>query len=358
MYRPAATSPRTSVRLALGWWLALVLLSLYPLSGWRDQGGSAWAFLFAPPPRVAPSVDLALNLLAYLPLGFAAYLALALRLRPLAAGLSALLLAAATSCGVELLQNFLPTRVASNLDLACNTLGAGLGVIAAARWGGVFARQGALGRRWRGVVRQGVGVDSGLLLLGLWLLAQWTPSQPLFAVGGLQQWVESRGWAPFTPARYMAWEAISVACGALAAGLLAALVLQRWRRRGALAVLAGGVGVKALGAGLLLSSVLLAPLDAARGWFSPGAGIGAGIGALLVLIGAALRPRWQRRLALLALGLGVLAANALPGNPYHLPALPAFPAAQWLNLNGLSQWMAALWPLLAALWLWRRREEE
>ena len=47
----------------------------------------------------------------------------------------AALLAGLFSFGLEALQNFLPSRVASNLDLGGNAAGALLGALAGARWG-------------------------------------------------------------------------------------------------------------------------------------------------------------------------------------------------------------------------------
>lgn len=73
-----------------------------------------------PRPRYWTAFDLATNVLAYLPFGFLGAAILRQRLGPLAAWL----LAVALGFGLELTQNYLPNRVPSSLDLACNAGGA------------------------------------------------------------------------------------------------------------------------------------------------------------------------------------------------------------------------------------------
>eukprot|EP01041_Mallomonas_annulata_P022862 gene22862-43251_t len=121
----------------------VVYASLYPFSGWRDQGEVPLAFLQAPLPQYWTGFDIAANLVGYAPLGF--LLALALRRSGegrwtwlVAWGLPVLL-----SVVVETLQSYLPMRVPSNVDLALNAVGAALGVMLAL----LIERLGALRRR-------------------------------------------------------------------------------------------------------------------------------------------------------------------------------------------------------------------
>ncbi len=75
---------------------------------------------------------MAANLLGYVPLGALAFVAL-LRSdtrRRAAPGGVAVLAGAALSFAMELLQNYLPQRVPSNVDLALNAAGAALGAVA------------------------------------------------------------------------------------------------------------------------------------------------------------------------------------------------------------------------------------
>jgi len=80
--------PRHSplARYLLGaYWLLVGYGSLYPFSGWRDQGLSPFEFLGAPLPQYVTGFDVVANFVAYVPLGFLAVLAFAPRLRGAAA---------------------------------------------------------------------------------------------------------------------------------------------------------------------------------------------------------------------------------------------------------------------------------
>jgi VanZ family protein len=154
------------------YWLLIVYGSLYPLSGWRDQGLSPFEYLGAQVPRYVTAFDVATNFAAYVPLGFLAVLAFAPRLRGAAACAAATLLAAATSIALEAAQSYLPDRIPSNLDVAANAAGGLAGAlagIAAAHW---LIRQGRLRAargRW---FRPGHRADLGLVLIALWLFTQ------------------------------------------------------------------------------------------------------------------------------------------------------------------------------------------
>ncbi|MGH8675765.1 MAG: VanZ family protein, partial [Burkholderiales bacterium] len=73
--RQADRTPDASVvgesrlpRLALAVYVLLIAYaSLHPLSGWRDPGTSALAFLTAPWPRWVTLFDVVSNVLGYLP---------------------------------------------------------------------------------------------------------------------------------------------------------------------------------------------------------------------------------------------------------------------------------------------------
>ena len=80
-----------------------------------------------PCPATSPRFDVLANLLAYAPFGFLAVLAFFPALRGAAAVVAAGLVATALSVSLELLQNYLPTRIASNLDVATNAAGGLLG---------------------------------------------------------------------------------------------------------------------------------------------------------------------------------------------------------------------------------------
>ncbi|WP_017925063.1 VanZ family protein, partial [Burkholderia glumae] len=132
---PPRAAPHASSlgrRLFAAYAALIVYASLYPFSGWRSLGVGAFDYLFAPMPRYWTGFDVVTNVLGYLPLGVLAVGALHPRVRGPAAVLAATLFGTLVSGAMEALQTYLPTRVASNLDLGANALGALLGALLAA----------------------------------------------------------------------------------------------------------------------------------------------------------------------------------------------------------------------------------
>ena len=125
--RPHAVQTRLPGYLALAYAALVVYASLHPFTGWRDPVLPPWVFLDAAWPRYWTGFDLAINALAYVPLGFFAALALRGLLPAWLAACCGALSAAVLSFALECAQSWLPTRVPSNLDLASNALGGALG---------------------------------------------------------------------------------------------------------------------------------------------------------------------------------------------------------------------------------------
>ena len=175
--------------LAAAYTLLAVYASLHPLSGWSDSGIDATAFLTAAWPRYYTAFDQFVNVAGYLPFGFLWVAALLPRLGIVAAVLLVTFCGGGLSLTMEVLQNYLPSRVPSSLDLAGNTLGALAGALLGARWGGHLLDGGRLHNlRVRHVLAGNLG-DAGLLLMGLWLLSQLMPETLLFANGDLRSLV-------------------------------------------------------------------------------------------------------------------------------------------------------------------------
>src|SRR4051812_27945676 len=125
--------------LSLAYAALVVYASLYPFTGWHDQGIAPFAFLASPLPKYWTGFDVAANLIGYAPLGVLLALSFLrrgnLRFAPtnnwVAIGV-ATVVAALLSLTMEALQTYLPNRVPSNVDLALNIAGALLGAIVAA----------------------------------------------------------------------------------------------------------------------------------------------------------------------------------------------------------------------------------
>lgn len=326
--------------------------SLHPFSGWRASGTGLFDFLFAAWPRYVTGFDVATNVAIYVPLGFLLFAALRAALPSVMAFAVALLGGFLLSLGMETLQNFLPSRVPSNLDLAGNTLGALLGGLAALRWSHLLAAGGRIDSAWRRLAAEGRGLDSSFVVMGLWLLAQMNPDGLLFGAGELRPMLGLYPAQAFSAERFMLLEAAVAATGLLAAGLLASLLLRRHRRAAAYALLIGGLGAKTLALALISGAA------AALSWLTPGAVWGLAIGGSLVLVAAVLKPAPQRALTALALLLLTALTNLVPDNPYLVGGLPAFPATQWLNFNGLTRLAGILWPFVTLAWLITLRTDE
>jgi len=326
--------------LALAWCGLVVYGSLHPFSGWSDSGASPFAFLEGGWPRYWTGFDLLINVAAYLPLGFFLTLALAGLRGRLTAPLLATLLAGGVSLGLESLQSWLPARVPSSLDLACNSLGGLLGAAWAQYVGPrVFARFAALEHR---LVAPIPHAELGLTLLGLWLLVQLSPETLLFGTGDLRHLLGLPEAMPFAADSFMLIEASITALNAIAVGLIVRTLSARLDHA-YLCVplfLLAGLVVRTLGA-----AVLIGPGNAFA-WLTPGAQSGLLFATLFLAVAIALPPTARLLLAGLALMAGCVLVNLAPANPYSLAALAAWRQGHFLNFNGLTRLVAMLWPFL------------
>ncbi|MGJ7917333.1 VanZ family protein [Massilia sp. LXY-6] len=355
--RPRASPVARAALLA--YLLLIIYASWFPFSGWRSTGLSPFAFLNLQPQRYWTGFDVMVNIVGYMPFG----VLLVLALHPLVRGVWAVVVAA--MCGLlvsgtmETVQNYLPTRVPSNLDLVTN---AG-GCLAGALLGLLFApllldhsRLQRLRQRWFAAY-----ASQGLVLVALWPLAQVYPQGYLFGNGQilplLSEWLSDwlgtdidlvtliRGSAGMTVEQYWLSEIVITACGMSGA----ALTLLCLARRGApriwlmLALVGTGLLVKTLASSLFFSP------DNALTWITPGAQGGFLIG-LIMLSGLAFAPQVaQRRLAVVTLVLALIVVNTIPANPYFVATLQAWQQGKFLNFNGAAQFLGMAWPFFA-LW--------
>ncbi len=338
-------TPRLPLYAAVAYGLLILYASLYPFSGWRDTGAPLLAFLAAAWPHYFTGFDLVSNVAVYLPFGF--FLAAVLQSRQprwlaaLLATLSAVLLSAA----METLQNYLPSRVPSNVDLACNALGGLLGAIEGVRRAPTFLDGGklhALRHRW--VIGDAAG-DAGLVLMGLWLLLQLNPEILLFGSGDLRHWLGLEEMLPFDVERFSRIETLITAANTLAAGLITSCLLRRRSWQGALLILLAALLIHTLAA-----ATILAPEQALR-WITPGNTAGLILGITLLIPLFALHPALRRALAGSALLLATVLVNLAPENPYLAEAAQIWRHGHFLNFNGLTRLASILWPFLALPWL-------
>jgi len=333
--------------LFLAYVLLIVYATLYPFSGWRDSGISAFAYLTAAKPPYITAFDLTVNVVGYVPYGWLAVLALYPRPKGLPAMWATLVTGAGLALTLEAAQTFLPARFASNVDVACNLAGTALGAMLGMRsasW--LFERSLLLRWRIRNVL-PGAKADAGLVLLAFWLATQLNPATLLFGAGDLRDLFRQPAGSAYEPDVFVAIEALTAACNLIAVGLTASAIVAPGAPL--LRILLGLIGL-----GLVVKTGAFAILRQAEDffhWLTPGALIGLAAGTPL-LLAATMFPRIVRLAlaAVLLMGATVL-VNMAPANPYFASTLALWSQGHFLNFNGLTRLLTALWPFAALLYL-------
>jgi VanZ family protein len=339
-------SVRIASILGYAYLLTVVYASLQPFHGWRMPAPEMLAFLGAPWPRYITLEDILVNVAAYLPLGFLLSIACGARYGAALGALAAALTGAGASLGLEAVQLFLPSRIASNLDMLANGLGALIGAMAAP----LFAPSRLLGARLHAarhrVFREGMAADAGLVLVCLWPLTQFHPTAQLFGTGAIRAMLDLPVHLKYTPALAFSGEAAVVFLNLLGVGLMVAVLTRETPRRLTViaALAAAALAVKAVTA-LTLVKTSAPPW----GWLTPGVLLGLAGG--WVALQAAVRLPWIGQLLLAALSItaAVVAINIAPENPYQsVPArLLAGGQSHFLSFASIMRALSELWPFLA-----------
>ncbi|MEO7393003.1 MAG: VanZ family protein [Ramlibacter sp.] len=340
----------------------IVYASLYPFTGWRDQGIAPWVFLWSPLPKYWTGFDVAANVAGYAPLGFLLALSVLRRgswrsappRNTVAIGVAALSAAALSLC-MESLQSYLPSRVASNVDFVLNALGALAGAVVA----GGLELAGAIDRWSRFRVRWFVQDARGaLVLLALWPVALLFPAAVPFGLGQVFERVETAlaDWLLDTP--FLEWlpvrdielqplvpgaELLCVTLGAIIPCLLGYSVIRAVGRRAmfALATIAVGVCATALSAALSWGP------SHAWAWISLPVQLGLAFGLAMSLLLLPIPRRGCAALMLLALVIHLSLLNQAPASAYFAQTLQTWEQGRFIRFNGLAQWLGWLWPYAA-----------
>ncbi len=338
-----------ALTLALAYLLVIVYASVQPLRGWRFPAADVYGFLTAPWPRYITLTDVLINVAAYLPLGFLLTLGLRISMPPVVAVAAGFMLALAASVALEGVQMFLPTRIASNIDVLANGAGALVGALAAP----LFLPSQRLGARlgvWRDhVFLPGALTDAGILVAALWIVTQLNPFSQVFGTGNLRGTFDLPHWLFHTPNLLLSAEATVVFLNLLAVGLLLSTLVRAEARRGLVITLT-------IAAALACKMLITAFLDKPQGawaWMTPGAMFGLALGAALLAGALALGQLARLVLALLAMLLALAAINLAPDNPYFsLPSrLTGGRASHFLSFSAILRALSELWPLIALSYL-------
>ena len=337
----------------------IVYASLYPFAGWRMPGQGVLDFVAQPWSRWWTGFDLIANLVGYVPLGGLAFVASVRSGQPaMRSWLLGTLVGAGLSLAMETLQNFLPPRIPSNVDLGLNIAGALLG----ASFGALVHAKGGVARwqtvRDRWFTQRSAG---GIALLIAWPLALFFPLPLPLGVGQMLARVREGLLAMLQDTSFAAWagnwlaaepaahrlgpgaEWLVVAFGLLAPCLIAySITLPGWRRP-VLAVLLSAVGVFTTA----LSTALNFGPQHAFAWATPRS-----VSALAAALSIAVALTWLARRAVSALGLVALTAlivlvTLAPADPYFAQSLQAWEQGRFIRFHGASQWIGWLWPYAA-----------
>lgn len=327
--------------------LVILIVSWYPFTDWRFTGEPVFAFYTYPLPYYFTLFDNAINILAYLPLGLS--LAVLWRRSRLAL-LYATLVGVLVSMGVEFVQQFLPSRIASNMDILSNGFGALLGAIA-----GVILSQRALLRRWQyfrhDYLAPGAVVEWGAIWLLLWFTTQFDPSLPFLGVVVVPQGLPQPFISPLNnPALFLRLlEGGGMMLHLMGVALFVS-VLVRYSRQIPTAIL--GVLFCALLIKMAFAGMLLRP-GQFFAWLNLNIVMGGTVGGVLLWI------LWQlnRRLRALAGFFALLAANVISDLwPLSADINPSLSIFKWnyghlQHFNGLSHAIGDVWPFGAMLFL-------
>jgi VanZ family protein len=317
--------------------------TLYPMEGWRDAGVSAFTYLSAPWPRYVTRFDVAVNVLGYVPFGFLAVAALHPRVRGIPAFALASGAAFALSLGLEALQSYLPARFASNLDVLCNLAGAALGAALALRFVPRLLVEGPIGHFRRRVFLPGTAADAGLVLIGLWLLTQLNPGMLLFGAGDLRDYLDVSQARGQQPRFFILIEALVGAANLTAVGLLFSALssTQAGVRARLVTLLLAALAVKTIAFAIVMRA------ENVLAWLTPGAQLGLAAGLICALAAVALPRVAQFALAAMLIMAATVLVNLAPPNPYLTASLKVWQQGHFLNFNGLTRLVSALWPFAA-----------
>ena len=345
----SAHTVRLAWILSIAYLLIVIYASVQPFHGWRMPPPEVAAFLAAPWPRYITSEDIVVNVAAYAPLGFLLSVGWGARYGAGRGVLAATFCAAALSLALETVQVFLPSRIASNVDLLTNSIGALMGAMAAPLFAPTHILGGKLHAVRHRLFHHGMAADIGLAIVCLWPLTQFHPTSQVFGAGAVRTSFQLPAYSTYSPALALTGEATVTFFNVLGVGLMVSVLLRSDERRMLLIALVVGAAlvVKAL------STAALHKAGAPLAWFTPGVTIGL-LAGWTVLYAATRLPRAvQFALAAACIMIATVAINLAPDNPYQslAPRLIAGGQSHFLNFSGIARALSDLWPFLAVTFL-------
>jgi VanZ family protein len=322
------------------WALLLAYASLYPFAPLRLPSLESVGAFFSRP-RYVSGFDVAVNVLAYIPLGILA----CLYFRQSSEGARPILKAAAFgavfSFVMETCQLFIPNRIASIYDTLANAGGALWGAL-------VFADPcyslvtRPLGEMRERLLIAGVWGDAGLVLVMLWLIAQLNPALPFFGAGNIQ--VDAAG---ITQLEVLQWAAVAMSIWGFGLFVSALLKGETGTLRVTLVLLSTALWLKFMAATFMLQPHF------AEEWVSVGRVIGLAVGIAFLVPTRRVGRSARIYLALMLVLAGALFSKIVGAYSPLEDFLRLFrwPYGQLASFATLTRFLHEAWPLMALVFL-------
>ena len=328
--------------LALIAYVALLFYgSLYPFAHWHSPAYPLMQFLPLWPDHL-DKADVLQNVLVYAPFGMLCMLWLTHSAPVPRAAAMTVALGMLLSFSIETLQQFNPARVASTVDIVMNTLGSAGGAMLAT----TILRHtlsGKLVLAWRDRwFRAGPLANTGLVVIGFWMLSQTSPLVPTLDVGHLRHalgglwhaWQDPHGADLGRIARY----------ALMTAGLGLMLMLLAQPGKPVFLLLAATLGAVLLAKLIVISRVL--SLEAVYG-----SALALAACIVLRLLPASMLPLMGT--ALIAAGFTVSELAPGGGGGIGLPFNWIPFAGHMRSITALENILELLWPFMALAWFVR-----
>jgi len=325
----------------------VVYVSLSPFSGWQRSEDGLFDYLWQPWPRYLTRFDVAVNVIAYFPLGFLLYAFTSRLLARGSATIFSIVLGIGLSLALETSQTLMPERIASNIDFAANTAGCLSGVLMSAWFSRYTALESALISIRNTFFLPGASVEVGLALLVVWLFSQLNPSIPFLGAGLVADAVIEPGLEP--DKQLHAPLALGIAFNLCGVGLL---ITSLARQRLIALVATQALFATAFCLKLFAAEILLKPQVASE-WHSEETLAGLAIGSLLLLMLSLLPLRLRTYVAAVVILAGAMLTKLAGtyGAIHQMLRLFSWPYGQLLNFAGLTLYLNEIWPLLALIFL-------
>ena len=322
------------------WALLLAYASLYPFVPLRLPTLEAVAGFFSRP-RYVTGFDVALNILAYVPLGTLACLYFRQSSEGVKPIVKALSFGAAFSFVMETCQLFIPNRIASMYDTLANAGGAlwGAMVFADPVYSLVTRPLGELRER---LLIPGVWGDAGLVLVMLWLIAQLNPALPFFGAGNIQGVA-----AGVMQLEILQWAAVAMSIWGFGLFVSSLLNGENGTLRVTLVLLSVALWLKFTAASLMLQPHF------AEEWVSVGRVIGLAVGIMLLVPSRRFGRAGRIYLALVLVLAGALFSKIVGAYSPLEDFLRLFrwPYGQLASFATLTRFLHEVWPLMAVVFL-------